>query len=99
MIEPSHISVRSWGQWSLGDDNINYIDHLGRFQSMVCISELEVVVDAASTEGPKSARSSKDPPNFGRFWHTNQAQLSHEDEHWLPIYAVIIGSPTYGVCA
>ena len=58
MIEPSHISVRSWGQCSLGDDNNNYIDHLRKGQSLVCIRELEVVVDAASIGGLKSARSS-----------------------------------------
>ena len=55
MIEPSHISFRSWAQWSLGDDNINYIDHLREGRSLVCIRELEVVVDAASTGGLKSA--------------------------------------------
>ena len=58
LIEPSHISVRSWGQWSLGDDNINYIDHLQKGQSVVCIRELEVVVVAVSTGGLKSAGSS-----------------------------------------
>ena len=58
MIEPSHISVRSWGQWSLGDDNINYIDHLREGRSVVCIREVEVVVDAVSTGGLKPARSS-----------------------------------------
>ena len=58
VIEPSHISVRSWGQWSLGNDNINYIDHLWKGQSLVCIRELEVVVDAASTGGLESAGSS-----------------------------------------
>ena len=56
MIEPSHISVRSWGQWSIGDDNINYIDHLQKGQSLVCIRELEVVVDAASTRRTKVSR-------------------------------------------
>ena len=58
MIEPSHISVRSWGQWSLSDHNNNYIDHLRKGQSLVCIRELEVVVDAASKGGLVSARSS-----------------------------------------
>jgi len=58
MIEPSHISVRSWSQWSLGDDNINYNDHLQKGQSLVCIKEFEVVVDAASTSELKSAGSS-----------------------------------------
>ncbi len=58
MIEPSHISVRSWSQWSLGDDNINYNDHLQKGQSLVCIRELEVVVDAASPGGLKPAGSS-----------------------------------------
>ena len=57
MIEPSHISVRSWGQWSLGNDNINYIDHLQKGQPLVCISEVEVVVDAASKCEQLSARS------------------------------------------
>ena len=45
MIEPSHISVRSWGQWSLGDDNINYIDHLRRGQSLVLIVVVEDVFE------------------------------------------------------
>ena len=58
VIEPSHISVRSWGQWSLGSNNNNYIDHLQKGQSLVCISEVEVVVDAASIGGLQSARSS-----------------------------------------
>ena len=58
MIEPSHISVRSWGQWSLGDDNINYIDHLREGRSVVCTKEVEVVVDAAAIGGLKSAGSS-----------------------------------------
>ena len=58
MIGPSHISVGSWGQWSLGDDNNNYFDHLLKGQSLVCIRELEVVVDAASTGELKPARSS-----------------------------------------
>ena len=35
MIEPSHISFRSWGQWSLGDYNNNYIDNLREGQSLV----------------------------------------------------------------
>jgi hypothetical protein len=35
VIEPSHISVRSWGQWSLGSDNNNYFDHLREGQSLV----------------------------------------------------------------
>ena len=41
-IEPSHISVRSWGQWFLGGDN-NYIDHLQE-GSVVCIRELVSMV-------------------------------------------------------
>ena len=45
MIEPSHISVRSWGQWSLGGDNNNYIDHLQKGQPLVCISEVDDVVN------------------------------------------------------
>ena len=48
MIEPSHISAGSWAQWSLGDHNINYIDHLREGQSAVCIGEVEVVVDITS---------------------------------------------------
>jgi hypothetical protein len=56
MIKPSHISVRSWGQWSLGGDN-NNIDHLRKGQPLVCIRGLEVVVDAASIGGLKPARS------------------------------------------
>ena len=55
MIGPSHISVGSWGQWSLGNDNNNYIDHLREGRSLVCIRELEVVIDAASTGGLQSA--------------------------------------------
>jgi hypothetical protein len=58
MIGPSHISVGSWGQWSLGGDNNNYIDHLQKGQPLVCIRGVEVVVDAASTGGLKSALSS-----------------------------------------
>ena len=58
MIEPSHISVRSWGQWSLGGDNNNYIDHLRRSQSLVLMVVVEDVVDAASIGGLKPARSS-----------------------------------------
>ena len=58
MIGPSHISVGSWGQWSLGGDNNNYIDHLEKGQPLVCIRGVEVVVDAASTGGLKSALSS-----------------------------------------
>ena len=58
MIEPSHISVGSKVQWFLGGDNNNYIDQLRKGQSVVCVEELEVVVDAVSTGGPKSALSS-----------------------------------------
>ena len=58
MIEPSHVSVRSWGQWSLCNDDNNFIDRLRVSQSLVCIRELEVVVDAASKGGLKSAGSS-----------------------------------------
>ena len=55
--EPSHISVRSWGQWSLGDDNNNYIDHLREGQSLVCIRELEVVVEVVLFRRTKPAFS------------------------------------------
>ena len=58
VIEPSHISVRSWGQWSLGSDNNNFIDHLRRSQSLVLMVVVEVVVDAASKGGLQSALSS-----------------------------------------
>ena len=44
MIEPSHISVRSWSQWSLGDDNNNYIDHLRKGRSLDAMGEVEDVV-------------------------------------------------------
>ena len=57
MIEPSHISVRSWGQCSLGDDNNNYFDHLQKGQPLVGIGEVEVVVDAAFKGELKPARS------------------------------------------
>ena len=46
------------GGWSLGGDNNNYIDHLQKGQSLACIIELEVVVDAASIRGLKPAGSS-----------------------------------------
>ena len=59
MIEPSHTSVRSWDQWSLGGDNNNCFDRLRKGQSLVCIRELKVVVYAASTCGLKSVRSSR----------------------------------------
>ena len=88
MIEPSHISVRSWGQWSLGEDNINYIDHLRKGQSLVCIRELEVVVDAASIGGLLSAWSSKAPLNFGLHGCTG-----------YPICSGCIGDPRYRVCS
>ncbi len=39
------------GEWSQDGDNNNFIDHLQKGQSLVCIRELEVVVDAASTGG------------------------------------------------
>ena len=46
------------GEWSQDGDNNNFIDHLQKGQSLVCIKEFEVVVDAASTSELKSAGSS-----------------------------------------
>ena len=43
------IGVGIGGQWSQSGDHNNNIDHLQKGQSVVCIRELEVVVDAAST--------------------------------------------------
>ena len=55
MIEPSHISVRSWGQWSLGNDNNNYIDHLRRSQSLVLMVVVEEVVEVTLVTRTKTA--------------------------------------------
>ena len=87
LIEPSHISVRSWGQRSLSDLNINYIDHLREGQSLVCIGEVEVVVDAASKGKPMSARSSQASPYFRLRGCTG-----------YPSYALRIGDPSYLGC-
>ena len=57
-LNPCFLSVLFCARWSLGDDNNNYIDHLQKGQSLVCIKEFEVVVDAASTSELKSAGSS-----------------------------------------
>ena len=46
------------GEWSPDGDNNNYIDHLREGRSVVCIREVEVVVDAASIGGLKSVGSS-----------------------------------------
>ena len=58
MMKSSPIGSRYTDEWPRDGDNNNYIDHLQKDYSVVCIRELEVVVDAASTGGPKSARSS-----------------------------------------
>ena len=53
VIEPSHISVRTWGHWSLGDDNNYYFDHLREGQSLVSIREVKVVAEVVLTGGTK----------------------------------------------
>tara|TARA_Y100000022_G_C13047487_1_gene282857 strand:+ start:179 stop:352 length:174 start_codon:yes stop_codon:yes gene_type:complete len=53
---PKVVGIR--GEWSQDGDNNNFIDHLQKGQSLVCIKEFEVVVDAASTSELKSAGSS-----------------------------------------